>query len=499
MNKSSLYQPVRCAYFWVPTFLAVLDLAFYALVPLILLSIFATSSDITDGIISYFLSLASRLLALDLISVLLTIVFLIIVLRIFGTKVAERVFASSVAKNYKQESAELLDRYLALSAHCMNTDLSKVRKAINAEVSNVFFGFRVPTAFIAAESILVLTIIAYASFLFGAKVLLFAVAVGTTVFFILHFIRKKSASVGQARSTFEQQRLDLTEVALNSAFSISVNGGQQYLIDRFNFLTQNFAYALGQQVVLPYSTKALIDGTLVVFVFLLLTQGGFSYSPSDMAILGGMVVRAIPSLSRISSYVETMRINAVALSELAVAVDSTRLPAPVRRNEDLHDALASLPGTGMFFVVGASGIGKTTTIKDWITELSGKKSVAYLEQAGFVSGTSIIDYFELVGLDCEARIETEQWLAGYGIKGHRIAHLSGGQAKFLQFAALSHKQADVYVFDEPSVGLDAELQEITISILAKLSKNALVVAVSHDRVFIDSLMQKTNGKVLEVS
>ncbi len=58
---------------------------------------------------------------------------------------------------------------------------------------------------------------------------------------------------------------------------------------------------------------------------------------------------------------------------------------------------------------------------------------------------------------------------------------------------------DVYVFDEPTVGLDAELQAAMRDILVKLSKNALVVAVSHDRAFVKSLFQNEHGKVIEVS
>lgn len=492
-------RALRSSYFWIPSFLAVLDLAFYSLIPFILLSSVVPVSETSSGGLQLVMSWAADALSLGEGSLTFTFIFALIIIRIVGTKIAERLFANSIAKHYTHESAELLGQHLAIVAQCKNADIPKLRKAINAEISNLYFGFQVPSAFIAAELLLLLTIASYATFLFGPAVLLLAATVGITIFLILHFIRKQSAAVGKARSTFEQQRLETTEIALGSAFSIGINGGDQYLVSRFSRFTKNFAHALGRQVVLPYSTKALIDGALVGFVFLLLTQGGWSFSQGDMAVLGGMSVRAIPSLSRIASYVETMRVNTVALFELQAAVDSTHLLASAPRHEVLYDALCALPSTGMFFVVGASGIGKTTTIKQWVTEIKARKSVAYLEQTGFVSGATIPDYFALVGLDSDAKLKTEKWLTSYDINGEHISHLSGGQSKFLQFVAISHKRKDVYVFDEPTVGLDAELQAVMKNILVELSKNALVVAVSHDRAFVESLIQNSSGEIIEVS
>lgn len=478
--------------------MALLDLAFYALVPFILLSAILPTQVTAAGASHTVVSWLSSTLASGGPSIAFALLFSTIVVRVTGTKVAERIFARSAAKSYTDDSLELLDSYFSVVSQCRNADASKMRKAINAEVSNLHFGFQVPAAFIAAEFLLLLTISIYGAFLFGLAVFLFAGAVGGSIFLILYFIRKKSAAVGRARSTFEQQRLEITEIALSSAFSIGVNGGQQHLTNRFDLFTKNFAYALGQQVVLPYSTKALIDGALVIFVFLLLIMVGVSLTPSDMAILGGMSVRAIPSLSRISSYVETMRINAVALAELSEAVDATNLPAAVPRNEELYKALSSLPETGMFFVVGASGIGKTTTIKQWITEIQTVQSVAFLEQSGFESSAAIGDYLALVGLNEEGVKTLQQQLISLSLNSNRISHLSGGQAKFLQFFAIAKKQGDVYVFDEPSVGLDSQLQAAMINIMVSLSKNALIVVVSHDRDFVDLLVQRASGKIIEV-
>jgi hypothetical protein len=486
-------------YFWIPSLLAVLDLAFYSLIPFILFSFFAPVSETSSGGLQLVMLWAADTLALGKASLTFTLVFALVTIRIVGTKIAEHLFANSIAKHYTHESSELLGQHLSIVAQCKNVDIPKVRKAINAEISNLYFGFQLPSAFIGAELLLLLAITSYATLLFGPKVLLLATSVSITIFLIFYFIRKQSAAVGEARSTFEQQRLETTEIALGSAFSIGINGGDQYLLSRFSMFTKDFSHALGRQVVLPYSTKALIDGALVGFVYLLLTQGEWSFSPGEMAVLGGMLVRTIPSLSRISSYVETMRINAVALFELRAAVDSTHLLASAPRHEKLYDALCALPSTGMFFVVGASGIGKTTTIKQWVTEIKARKSVAYLEQTGFVSGATIPDYFALVGLDSDAKLKTEKWLTSYDIKGEHISHLSGGQSKFLQFVAISHKRKDVYVFDEPTVGLDAELQAVMKTFLVELSKNALVVAVSHDRAFVESLIQNSSGEIIEVS
>ncbi len=475
-----------------------LDLAFYALVPFILLTALLPARLGAAETLHTAISWLSHMLANGGPLFIFALLISIIAIRIVGTKVAERIFARSASISYTDNSLELLEGYFAIVNKCRNADASKMRKVINAEISNLHFGFQVPAAFIAAELILLLIIFIYASFLFGAAVFLFVIAVSISIFFILYFIRKKSTEVGMARSAFEQKRLEITEIALNSAFSIGVNGGQKHLVKQFGLLTKNFAYALGQQVVLPYSTKALIDGALVIFVFLLLIMVGVSSSPSDMVLLGGMAVRAIPSLSRISSYVETMRTNAVALTELNTALDSAQLSPAVPRNEELYRALSSLTDNGIFFVIGASGIGKTTTIKQWITEIQTTKSVAFLEQSGFESSAAIDDYLALVGLDVAGAKATQQQLTSMVMGSHRLSHLSGGQAKFLQFFAISRKKVNVYVFDEPSVGLDTQLQAAMIDIMVGLSKSALVVVVSHDQAFVDVLAQRASGTIIEV-
>ncbi len=487
----------RFRYFWTPVLLAIVDLTFYVLVPILLIATIK-QSELGSGLLIDFIHNLYQLAEINPWWGGVTLISIISLSRILIIRGLETIFSKSLSLHYKEISDRILTIYLNSLVGNAKINKSKLRKVLNAELNNVFFGFLIPMAFGLAEFLLVLIALFYGTYLFGVLFVLSGLFIGLILFFILFLIRKRAKLLGFNRSNFEQKRLKAVELALDSGFSISINGGDSYLKHCFSELTGKFAKALSAQVILPFSTKALVDGALVIFILVIVYGIDFNAYPEKFTILGGMALRILPSLSRISTYMETIRINTIALKEINSALFIGSQVPEVTKHLKLFSKLESLPDNGLHVVIGASGVGKTTTIKQWVSLLRIRKSVAFLEQNGVLMDFSIKEYLKFMGFNEKNSSQIINTLSSYGIVGTAMNNLSGGEAKFLQFLALANKRVKVYIFDEPSVGLDVNLRKAMLKIINKLSNIALVVVVSHDKSFIKNLIKTSDGKLIDV-
>ena len=61
-----------------------------------------------------------------------------------------------------------------------------------------------------------------------------------------------------------------------------------------------------------------------------------------------------------------------------------------------------------------------------------------------------------------------------------IKSISGGEQKRISIARGMSKEAEIYIFDEPTNDLDNENVKVIIQEIIKLKENAMVIVVSHD-------------------
>ncbi|MGT2741788.1 metal ABC transporter ATP-binding protein [Streptococcus plurextorum] len=178
-------------------------------------------------------------------------------------------------------------------------------------------------------------------------------------------------------------------------------------------------------------------------------------------------------------------------------------------------------------LLGSNGAGKSTFINSILglqeiksgiilynsEMLSNKKQL--FSCIGFTPQTSVMDYYTTVwdnvilGLYLagkkgkEAEYLCQQALSIVGLlekRNHLVESLSGGQLQRVQIArAIAHKP-DIYILDEPTVGLDAESSERFLSYLRSESeKGKTIIISSHDIQLLESYCSKIlflkNGKI----
>ncbi|MBR6764226.1 MAG: ABC transporter ATP-binding protein, partial [Clostridia bacterium] len=102
---------------------------------------------------------------------------------------------------------------------------------------------------------------------------------------------------------------------------------------------------------------------------------------------------------------------------------------------------------------------------------------------GNLSTEEVRSVCRLVGLDDEISSMAQ----GYDTKlGGDGSPLSGGQKRRLAFARTLLRKADIYIFDEPTAGVDPDNVHLMIDVLQQLSKKKLVIVITHDPILIKS-------------
>ncbi len=152
-------------------------------------------------------------------------------------------------------------------------------------------------------------------------------------------------------------------------------------------------------------------------------------------------------------------------------------------------------------IIGDNGSGKSTLLKMMLDEIqpdlgtlkrADNIKIGYLAQHHFnnESDTVLQAYREYANvIEGEAR----NHLAGYLFYGYdvykKVKDLSGGEKMRLRWAQIVTNDFNVLILDEPTNHLDIDSKEILEDALAKFT--GTIIAVSHDRYFLDKFFHKT--------
>jgi len=150
-------------------------------------------------------------------------------------------------------------------------------------------------------------------------------------------------------------------------------------------------------------------------------------------------------------------------------------------------------------IIGQNAIGKTLfmkmlagVVKPDNTELKTELKIAYKPQYikykedRLVSDVLMNPYDKLVFEECKKRLSLAPLMT------RRLSELSGGELQRVSITAALIKDADVYLFDEPSAFLDIEQRLHFIGLLRRIISNGdkSAFVVDHDVVLIDGVSDR---------
>lgn len=175
----------------------------------------------------------------------------------------------------------------------------------------------------------------------------------------------------------------------------------------------------------------------------------------------------------------------------------------------LWDIDAEIPKGVLLAIVGPNGAGKTTLIKSMlnlIEKASGKvffldkkyedvrKKIAYVPQRNSVDWEFPATVLEVVLMGTYGRLgwikrpgkkekeEARQALEKVGMsefESRHISQLSGGQQQRVFLARALVQDAEIYLMDEPFVGVDAVTEKAIVALLKELRQTGKTVLVVH--------------------
>ncbi len=194
--------------------------------------------------------------------------------------------------------------------------------------------------------------------------------------------------------------------------------------------------------------------------------------------------------------------------------------------EALKGVNLSFADTGMVFILGKSGSGKSTLLHilgglDRMDEgeivLDGKSSEKYTEKdwdeyrnrnIGFIfQEYNLLAEFSVkdnisIALQLQGEKVTDEKIAEVlkrveldGIEKRRPTQLSGGQRQRVAIARALIKNSKIIFADEPTGALDEATGNSILQLLKELSKDKLVIVVSHDREFAE----KYGDRIIEIA
>ncbi|PGQ77225.1 ABC transporter ATP-binding protein [Bacillus anthracis] len=152
-------------------------------------------------------------------------------------------------------------------------------------------------------------------------------------------------------------------------------------------------------------------------------------------------------------------------------------------------------------IVGRNGTGKTTLLKLLLEEIEpdageirigSSVKIGYLSQHAYGNMKSnVLEAFrEYVAVtEGEARHILAKFLFYGPAVFKKITQLSGGERMRLRLAQLMYQDINFLILDEPTNHLDIESREVLEEALEQY--NGTILAVSHDRYFLNKLFEKT--------
>ena len=182
----------------------------------------------------------------------------------------------------------------------------------------------------------------------------------------------------------------------------------------------------------------------------------------------------------------------------------------------------------MVFILGLSGSGKSTLLNIIAGNLKSDSGEIYLDNEcitkyndkymnyyrnsmiGYIyQDYNLIDYLSVIDnillgyTDGMSKVEIDGLLKQldiYDKKYTRVSKLSGGEKQRVAIARSLVNNPDIILADEPTGALDSENSIKIMDILKKISKNKLVIIVSHDNnlanTYADRIINIKDGKIL---
>lgn len=176
-----------------------------------------------------------------------------------------------------------------------------------------------------------------------------------------------------------------------------------------------------------------------------------------------------------------------------------------KKKEIFKDLNISFIRNTVNVIIGPNGVGKSTLL-DLITGVDNysnntiidkpplERIVYQMQGISFLNtlrGEDIIDFFLNTGVSKNQIVSKKNDIYSdsviYGIKNTKVRDMSVGERRILIISCICILDRDLYVFDEPTSGVDPTNSKIILNKIEEVSKKAYVVLTTHELEYLNDI------------
>ncbi len=367
-------------------------------------------------------------------------------------------------------------------------------------------------------------------------------------------IQRRARQADGEASTVAQEVL--TSITVVQAFGAEDVEARRYEESTGRALEENRLAIVAQSQFTPLVTLAMTLTTVAVLVFGVRSINSGQLSAGDllvfMAYLRGMFspIRQLSKLAGVVGRAHAASDRVIEIMNTHDEVPQTANPARIRRARGalalcdvrfeydrgeavLRGVTLDIPVGARQALVGLTGSGKSTILRmvprfldptSGVVRIDGidvtqvdladlRRQIAYVPQEPYLFRATVWENIIYGREDGDRRIAVDvarqaglhevlkSFPRGYDTMiGERGLALSGGQRQCVSITRAMARQAPVLLLDEPTVGLDAELESLILGALEIASEGTTTIIVSHQLSglrWVDQIAVLDDGRILE--
>lgn len=483
-----------------------------------------------DGIIleysKFFFSHTYSFEKIIIISSILFIVFYILktiiitLLIVFNNKFAFSIFS--------QTSIKLFNNILIDSKN----DHKKNKSALLNLLINETQNFTKIMIFELSRIIEILTIIFIFSFLFylNPVICILMISIFSILIAIIYILNKKKLkNLGKSRLSQAESLYTFVNDSLNFLDEIKIYSKVNEFKNFYSNQLYNFSNILRDQNILISIPRYFIDLIFVLTVVLIVLVSIFLNLNSNemLAIIGVYAaagLRLLPGLNRLLQIEQNLKLLYPVLDKIYnynkefninnkntqknIVIKNTielkNVSIGFKGNTILNEINLSIKKNQIVGIFGKSGSGKSSLIKTIIGLLDpikgkillDKKIVsnnylikaAYVSQDNYIINNTLKSNISLNLTNSNTNTRTKKLLKDFNLSEFKVnkflnengSNLSEGQKQRISLARSFYEDYSVLIFDEPTSSLDFNNRNNVIKNLKNISKNKLLIIISHD-------------------
>ncbi|MDO5047539.1 MAG: ABC transporter ATP-binding protein [Anaerococcus sp.] len=256
-----------------------------------------------------------------------------------------------------------------------------------------------------------------------------------------------------------------------------------------NFITSFMPVViLGISIIRIINNQMTIGSLVAIYGFL-----GAVYLPiGEIFQFKAMKNNLEPVIDRINPIVNSKfdKSDKRILNTGKTSIDIKNLTYAYGQNKVLDDLSITFEDKGLFRIRGENGVGKSTLfniIAGLYNDFLGRvdihldqdhPNISYMNQKDILFETNIFDNISLFGKNNLNKF-SKSLVDKFKLRDESMDSFSGGERRLFLFLRTINTDAAIYLFDEPFEGLDLGMKERVKEIINDLSKDRLVLIISH--------------------